>query len=39
MTLADGITAVFRVTGVRQYLKSSFPAETIYGATGFAPCA
>jgi hypothetical protein len=34
--LADGITAVFRVTGVRQYLKSRFPARTIYGATGFA---
>jgi len=34
--LADGVTAVFRVTGVRQYLKSRFPAKTIYGATGFA---
>jgi hypothetical protein len=34
--LADGITAVFRVTGVRQYLKSNFPAKTIYAATGFA---
>jgi hypothetical protein len=36
VTLADGITAVFRVTGVRQYLKSSFPAKTIYGVTGYA---
>ena len=36
VTLADGITAVFRVTGVRQYLKSSFPAKTVYGATGYA---
>ena len=36
VTLADGITAVFRVTGVRQYLKSSFPAKSIYGATGYA---
>jgi hypothetical protein len=36
VTLADGITAVFRVTGVRQYLKSSFPARAIYGATGYA---
>ena len=36
VTLADGITAVFRVTGVRQYLKSSFPAKTIYGAKGYA---
>jgi hypothetical protein len=28
--LTDGITAVFRVTGVRQYLKSKFPAKTVY---------
>jgi hypothetical protein len=34
--LADGITAVFRVTGVRQYLKSKFPAKTIYDATRYA---
>jgi len=34
--LADGITAVFRVTGVRQYPKSKFPAKTVYGATRFA---
>jgi Sortase domain len=36
VTLADGITAVFRVTGVREYLKSNFPAKTIYGATRYA---
>jgi hypothetical protein len=36
VTLADGITAVFRVTGTREYLKSSFPAKTIYGATDYA---
>jgi hypothetical protein len=36
VTLADGITAIFRVTGVRQYAKSDFPARTIYGATGYA---
>lgn len=36
VTLADGITAVFRVTSVRQYLKSRFPAKTIYGVTGYA---
>jgi Sortase domain len=36
VTLADGITAVFRVTGVRQYLKSAFPARAIYGATEYA---
>jgi hypothetical protein len=34
--LADGITGVFRVTGVRQYLKSRFPAKTVYHATRFA---
>jgi Sortase domain len=34
--LADRITAVFRVTGVRQYLKANFPARTIYGATEYA---
>jgi hypothetical protein len=36
VTLADGITAIFRVTGVREYLKSDFPAKTIYGATDYA---
>jgi hypothetical protein len=36
VTLADGITAVFRVTGVRQYAKSDFPAKTVYGATDYA---
>jgi hypothetical protein len=36
VTLADGITAVFRVTGVRQYTKSRFPAKTIYGATRYS---
>jgi Sortase domain len=34
--LADGITAIFRVTGVREYLKSNFPAGAIYGATDYA---
>ncbi len=36
VTLADGITAVFRVTGVREYVKSRFPARAIYGATDSA---
>jgi hypothetical protein len=36
VTLADGVTAVFRVTGVREYEKSRFPARAIYGAPGFA---
>ena len=34
--LADGITAIFRVTGVREYAKSNFPAKDIYGATNYA---
>ena len=34
--LANGVTAVFRVTGVREYPKSRFPAKAIYGATDFA---
>jgi sortase family protein len=36
VTLADGITAIFRVTGVREYLKSDFPAKSIYGETDYA---
>jgi hypothetical protein len=34
--LADRVTAVFRVTGVREYLKSRFPAKVIYSATRYA---
>ena len=34
--LADGVTAIFRVTGVREYLKSRFPAKAIYGRTNYA---
>jgi hypothetical protein len=34
--LADGTTAVFRITGVRRYLKSKFPAKAIYAATRYA---
>ncbi len=36
VTLADGITAIFRVTGVREYPKSNFPAKAIYGTTNYA---
>ena len=36
VTLADGVTAVFRVTGVREYSKSRFPSKVIYGTTDFA---
>ncbi len=34
--LADGMTAVFRVTGVRRYLKSNFPARAVYGTANYA---
>lgn len=33
--LADGVTAVFRVTGVRRYPKDRFPARQIYLVNGF----
>jgi sortase (surface protein transpeptidase) len=36
VTLADGMTAVFRVTGVREYAKANFPTTMIYGATNYA---
>ena len=36
VTLADGVTAIFRVTGVREYAKSRFPTKAIYGATDYA---
>jgi hypothetical protein len=36
VTLADGMTAVFRVTGVREYTKADFPTAMIYGPTKYA---
>jgi len=36
VTLADGVTAVFRVTGVREYPKTEFPDRLIYGSTDYA---
>jgi sortase (surface protein transpeptidase) len=36
VTLADGVTGIFRVTGVREYAKSNFPAKAIYGMTNYA---
>jgi hypothetical protein len=36
VTLADGMTAVFRVSGVREYTKNDFPTEMIYGPTNYA---
>lgn len=34
--LADGVTAIFRVTGVREYHKAEFPASLIYAAPGYS---
>jgi Sortase domain len=36
VTRADGITAIFRVTGVREYVKDKYPANTIYAPAHFA---
>jgi hypothetical protein len=36
VTLADGHVAVFKITGVRLYLKSQFPTSTVYGNTDYA---
>jgi sortase (surface protein transpeptidase) len=36
VTLADGETGIFRVTGVREYLKDKFPANVIYSDTNYA---
>ncbi|MGH9099930.1 MAG: sortase domain-containing protein, partial [Acidimicrobiales bacterium] len=33
---ADGTVAVFTVTGVREYPKTSFPTTAVYGNTDFA---
>ncbi len=34
--LADGVTAIFKVTGVRRYSKAQFPARIIYGPAHYA---
>jgi hypothetical protein len=34
--LADGVTAIFRVTGVREYAKTRFPAHAIYAEANYA---
>jgi hypothetical protein len=36
VTLADGDTGIFRVTGVREYLKDKFPATIIYSDANYA---
>jgi len=34
VTLADGVSAQFKVTSVAQYLKTSFPDQLVYGGQG-----
>jgi Sortase domain len=34
--LADGVTAVFRVTGVREYSKEKYPANIVYAPADYA---
>jgi hypothetical protein len=36
VTLADGTLAIFRATAVREYLKSGFPTQTVYGPVNYA---
>lgn len=36
VALANGDTAIFRVTGVREYAKDKFPDRLIYGAADYA---
>jgi hypothetical protein len=36
VTLADEITAVFRVTGVREYAKDKYPANAVYAPENYA---
>lgn len=36
VTRADGITAVFRVTGVREYDKDKYPANIVYAPAHYA---
>jgi hypothetical protein len=36
VTLANGVTAIFRVDGVRDYLKDEFPGGFIYGPSHYA---
>jgi LPXTG-site transpeptidase (sortase) family protein len=35
VTLADGVTAQFKVTSVAMYLKSNFPDQMVYGPHGY----
>jgi hypothetical protein len=36
VTLADGVTAQFKVTSVAMYLKQSFPDQQVYGSHGYS---
>jgi hypothetical protein len=35
VTLADGVTAQFKVTSVAMYLKTAFPTQAVYASHGF----
>jgi hypothetical protein len=35
ITLADGTMAIFKVTGVRSYLKASWPWHVVFGPAGY----
>jgi hypothetical protein len=36
VTLADGVTAQFKVTSVAMYLKTNFPDQAVYASQGFS---
>jgi len=36
VTLADGVTAQFKVTSVAEYLKTNFPDQAVYASQGFS---
>jgi hypothetical protein len=35
VSLADGVTAEFKVTSVTMYLKADFPDQTVYASHGY----
>jgi hypothetical protein len=36
VTLADGVTAQFKITSVTEYLKEAFPDQAVYGPHGYS---
>ena len=36
VSLADGVTAQFKVTSVAMYLKTNFPDQAVYASKGFS---